>query len=291
MKDEIVKASAYNGKVRVIAAITTELVNEGVKIHDCAATSAAAFGRMLTGGVLMGSMLKSEDESITLQIDGKGPAKGILVTAISDLSVRGYIVNSKADLPPKENGKLDVSGIVGKDGNLTVIKDMHLKEPYIGKVPIFSGEIAEDLAYYFTVSEQTPSAVGLGVLVDKDLSVKASGGFIIQMMPDSDELTADILMDRLQNMSNITQLIDNGMSASDIIKFIFEGDSVKILDEGIPKYKCNCSMERVERALISIGEKDLTEIYNDCKTEEIKCNFCNKVYYFTHDDIYNLLKK
>lgn len=291
MSDKLVRATAQNGNIRVLAAITTELVNEGVKIHGCAPTAAAALGRMLTAGSIMGAMLKSEKDTVTLQISGGGEAKGVVVSAYSDASVKGYIGNPAVDLPANSKGKLDVGGAIGKNGNLVIIKDMGLKEPYVGQVPIYSGEIGEDIAYYFTVSEQTPSAVGLGVLVDTDLSIKAAGGFIIQMMPGSDELTADLLTYRLEEIPSITQMISNGMSIEDILNCIFEDMDLKILDNCTPAYKCDCSRERVERALISIGKKDLEEIYNEGKEEELKCHFCNKKYKFTNEEIGNLLKQ
>ncbi|WML35870.1 Hsp33 family molecular chaperone HslO [Clostridium sp. OS1-26] len=290
MKDKIVRATAQNGDIRIIAAITTNLVNEGVKVHNCAPTAAAALGRMLTAGSLMGAMLKSESDSITLKISGGGEAQGVVVTAHSDGHVKGYIGNPQADLPPNEKGKLDVSGIVGKNGNLFIIRDMGLKEPYVGQVPIYTGEIGDDLAYYFTVSEQTPSAVGLGVLVDKDLSVSAAGGFIIQMMPGANELVADIITYRLQEIPSITEMISKGMTIEEILNFIFDDMDLKILEDMEPSYKCDCSKERVERALISIGEKDLQDLYNEGKEEELKCHFCNKSYKFNSEEIGELLK-
>ncbi|MBU3156064.1 Hsp33 family molecular chaperone HslO [Clostridium estertheticum] len=289
--DKLVRATAKEGQVRIVAAITTELINEGVTMHQCAPTAAAAFGRMLTAGTLMGTLLKSEKDSLTLQIDGGGEAKGVVVTAHADSSVKGYIGNPNVDLPANALGKLDVGGAVGKDGYLRVIRDMGLKEPYIGQVPIRTGEIGDDLAYYFTVSEQTPSAVGLGVLVDTDMSVKAAGGFIIQMMPDADEFLADMITYRLEEIPSITDFIARGMSIEEILEFIFEDMELKIHEEVKPMYKCDCSRERVERALISIGKKDLEEIYNDGKTEELKCHFCNKNYEFNHEDIGKLLKE
>jgi molecular chaperone Hsp33 len=287
--DKLVRATAKEGQVRIVAAITTELVNEGVAMHQCAPTAAAAFGRMLTAGTLMGTLLKSSQDSLTLQIDGGGIAKGVLVTAHADSSVKGYIGNSNVDLPVNSKGKLDVSGAIGKDGYLRVIRDMGLKEPYVGQVPIYTGEIGDDLAYYFTVSEQTPSAVGLGVLVDTDMSIKAAGGFIIQMMPGADEFLADIITYRLEEIPSITEFISKGMSIEDILEFIFEDMGLKIHEEILPTYKCDCTRERVEKALISIGKKDLEELYNDGKTEEIKCHFCNKNYEFNHEDIGQLL--
>lgn len=289
--DKLVRATAKEGQVRIVAAITTDLVNEGALMHLCAPTAAAAFGRMLTAGTLMGSMLKSKQDSLTLQIDGGGGAKGVVVTAHSDASVKGYIGNPNVDLPANKQGKLDVGGAIGKDGYVRIIRDMGLKEPYIGQVPIRTGEIGDDLAYYFTVSEQTPSAVGLGVLVDTDMSIKAAGGFIIQMMPGADEFLADTITYRLEEIPSITEFIEKGMNIEEILEFIFEDMELKIHEEIKPTYKCDCYRERVERALISIGKKDLEELYNDGKTEELKCHFCNKKYEFNHEDIGKLLKE
>ena len=288
--DKLVRATAKDGQVRIVAAITTELVNEAVGMHLCAPTGAAAFGRMLTAGTLMGTMLKSKQDSLTLHIDGGGEAKGVLVTAHADSSVKGYIGEPNVDLPANSKGKLDVSGAIGKDGFLRVIRDLGLKEPYIGQVPIYTGEIGDDLAYYFTVSEQTPSAVGLGVLIDTDMSVKAAGGFIIQMMPGADEFLADIITYRLEEIPSITEFISKGMSIEEILEFIFEDMGLKIHEEVKPAYKCDCTRERVEKALISIGKKDLEELYNDEKTEEITCHFCNMNYEFNHEDIGRLLE-
>lgn len=231
MKDKLIRAIAKDGQVRIIGAITTELVNEGVKLHNCAPpTAAAALGRMLTAGALMGTTLKSDKETLTLQIHGGGIAKGVVVTAYADGHVKGYIGNPTADMKLNNKGKLDVSGIIGKNGNLLVIRDMGLKEPYIGQVPIYTGEIAEDLAYYYTVSEQTPSAVGLGVLVDKDLSIKSAGGFIIQMMPDADEMLADLISYRLEEVPSITEMISKGMTIEEILEYIFEDMDLNILE-------------------------------------------------------------
>ena len=291
MKDKIIRGTAKDGMVRFIGGITTNLVNEGTALHECTPVASAALGRMLTAASLMGVQLKSEKEAITLRMNGGGQVNGVTVTAHSNGTVKGFIGNPKVDIPLKENGKLDVSGAIGKNGLLYVIKDMGLKDPYVGQVPIYTGEVAEDLAYYFTVSEQTPSAVALGVLVDKDLSIKAAGGFIIQMMPDADELLADVITYRLQDMKPITVLIEEGKTIEDIIKEIFEDMDPKILEEIEPEYKCDCSKERIEKALISIGSKDLNEIYDEGKDEEIVCNFCNKKYKITHDEIGELIEK
>ncbi|WP_346938327.1 Hsp33 family molecular chaperone HslO [uncultured Clostridium sp.] len=289
MKDKLIRATAKDGQVRIIAAITTELVNEATKTHECMPTASAALGRMLTGSVLMGAMLKNDTDSLTIQIDGGGEAKGITVTAHNDGSVKGYIGNPKIDLPLNEKGKLEVGGAIGKNGYLKVIKDMGLKEPYVGQVPIYTGEVGDDIAYYFTVSEQTPSAVALGVLVDTDLSIKAAGGFIIQMMPGASEFLADIITYRLEEIPSVTSMIEKGMTIEEILEFVFEDMDLKIYDSLVPEYKCDCSRERVERVLMSIGKNDLQEIYDDGKTEEILCHFCNKIYDFKPEDIKRIL--
>ncbi|NLK95403.1 MAG: Hsp33 family molecular chaperone HslO [Clostridiales bacterium] len=291
MQDKIVKGTAKNGMIRVIGAMTTNLVSEGVKIHECTPVASAAFGRMLTAGSLIGSTLKSDKEVVTIKINGGGPINGITVTAHNNGDVKGVLGNPYVDLPLNNNGKLDVGGAVGKNGLLYVIKDLGLKDPYVGQVPIHSGEIAEDLTYYFTISEQTPSAVSLGVLVDKDLSIKAAGGFIIQMMPDADPLLADLLMYRLEEIPSITSMLSEGKDINEILEYIFEGMELNILDTIEPKYSCNCSRERIEKALISIGQKELQEIYDENKEEEIVCHFCNKKYRFTHEQIGDLIKK
>jgi molecular chaperone Hsp33 len=291
MSDKLLIATAQEGQVRILAAITTELVSEGTKIHECSATASAALGRMLSAGALMGAMLKSEKDTLTIQINGAGPAKGVVVTAYSNGNVKGYIGNPSVDLPANAKGKLDVGGAIGINGNLTIIRDMGLKEPYVGQVPITTGEIGEDLAYYFTVSEQTPSAVATGVLVDTDLSIKAAGGFIIQMLPGASDLIADIITYRLEEIPPITELISRGMSIEEILNYIFEDMNLHIIGEMKPQYYCDCSRDKVEKALISIGKNDLKEIYEDGKSEELVCHFCNKKYDFTNEDIGRILQE
>ena len=281
MEDKLVKATAKNGMVRIIGAVTTNLVNDGCRMHDTTPVASAAFG----------SMLKGEKEVTTLKINGGGEINGITVTAHNDCSVKGFIGNPYVDRPLNEKGKLDVGGAIGTNGILYVIKDLGLKDPYIGQVPIQTGEIGDDFAFYFTVSEQTPSAVSLGVLVDRDLSIKCAGGFIIQMMPDADELLADVITYRLQEVPPITTMINQGKTIEEILEFIFEGMDLKILESSTPHYKCDCSRERVEKALISIGKKELQELYDEGKGEEIVCNFCNKKYQFTKEDIGELLNR
>lgn len=290
MSDKLIKAMAKDGQIRIIAASTTELVGTATKKHECSATAAASLGRMLTAGALMGSMLKNEKDVLTIKIDGGGPAKGVVVTSYSDATVKGYIGNPRVELPANEKGKLDVGGAIGKNGGLMVIRDMGLKEPYVGQSPIYSGEIGEDLAYYYTVSEQTPSAVGLGVLVDKNLEIITAGGIIIQMMPGSDEMLADLVTYRLEDLGSITGFLAE-KSIYDMLNFLFDDMDLKIVSETQPGFKCDCSKEKVEKALASIGKKELKNIYDEGKEEEIKCHFCNTSYKFTNEDIGILLEK
>lgn len=289
MKDTLIIGTAAEGSVRFIAASTTNLVNEAVKIHGCSATAAAALGRMLTSGAMMATMFKNEKDVLTLQINGGGPAGSIVVTAYPDGRVKGYISNPHVDLPQNSQGKLDVGGAIGTNGMLTIIKDIGLKEPYVGQIPIVTGEIGDDLTYYFTQSEQTPTAVGVGVLVNNDLSVKVAGGFIIQMMPGASDLVADLVTYRLQEMKSITSQLDNGKDIEAVMKDLFEDMSIKIMQYKEPYFKCDCSREKVEKALISIGKKDLEEIYAEGTTEEIRCNFCNQSYHFNKEDIGRIL--
>lgn len=291
--DKLIKATAKDGMVRIIAAQTTDLVNKATKIHGCTPTASATLGRMLTAGILMGSTLKSDKEVLTLQINGGGDAKGVTVTSYADCSVKGFIGNPNVNIPLNiVNGKLNVGEAIGKNGMLSVIKDQGMREPYVGQVPIYSGEIAEDIAYYYTVSEQIPSAVALGVLVDKDLSIKAAGGFIIQMLPGADEMLGDLITYRLEEIPPVTTLLAEGKTMTEIIEYIFDGMDVKIYDEGIePKFVCDCSREKVERALIAVGKNDLQEMYDEGKSEELKCHFCNTAYVFTHDEIGEILKE
>jgi len=289
--DKIIHATAQSGGVRIVAAETTALVNEAVTRHNTMPTASAAYGRMLTAGALMGSMLKGAQDSVTLQINGGGISGGVLVTGRAEGRVKGYIVNPDADLPQNDQGKLDVSGIIGIDGKFTVITDLGMKEPYVSSIPIYTGEIAEDLAYFYTVSEQTPSAVALGVLVDVDGSIQKAGGFIIQMLPGADEMLADLITYRLEEIPSLTTFLRDGNSIVEIIQYIFEGMDLNILSEGTPELYCDCTRERVEKALISIGEKDLQHLYDDNKSEELICHFCNTKYDFTHEDIGRLLEE
>lgn len=291
MSDKIIKATAKEGQVRIIAADTTNLVRKGTNMQQCSPTASAAFGRMLTAAALMGSTLKGEDESLTLKINGGGPAKGVVVSAYDVNKVKGYIGNPNVDLPLREDKKLNVGTAIGKEGNLIIVRDMGLKEPYVGQVPIYTGEIGDDIAYYYTVSEQTPSAVALGVLVGTNCEVSHAGGLIIQMMPDSDPLLADIITYRLEDMKSLTSMLSQGKSIEDVLNFLFDDMDLSIKEESVPEYQCDCSRERVETALTSIGLSELQEIYNDKKVEEIKCHFCDEIYYFTPEDVKTLIDR
>ena len=236
----------------------------------------------------MGTMLKGEKDLVTLQIKGDGPIEGLLVTADSKGRVKGYPFNPNVDIPPKSPVKLDVGGAVGK-GYLTVIKDLGLKEPYVGKTELVSGEIAEDLTYYYAKSEQIPTAIALGVLVDTDTSIKASGGFIIQLMPGATLEVATMLEERITHLKYITELLDRGETPETILDAVLGDMDLEIIDKMPTEFYCDCSRERVEKALISIGEKDLRTILEEDKKAEISCHFCNKVYNFDEADLKKLL--
>lgn len=288
--DYILRATAGNGSVRVFVANTKETVQKAFEYHKTSPVMSAALGRTLTAASIMGSMLKGDDDVLTLQVKGDGPAGVITVTSDSKSRVKGYVGNPQADMPLKEDGKLDVGGAVGK-GTLTVMKDMGLKEPYVGQIPLTSGEIAEDLTYYFAKSEQTPSAVGLGVLVDRDYSIKQAGGFIIQIMPEADEDTIFSLEIKLHEMEPVTTMLEKGMTPEDIMDYLIGDLEPNILDKVPVEYYCNCSRERVERALISLGKKELAKIIEEDGKATLHCHFCNKDYTFNKDELLELLQK
>ncbi|ADL51729.1 Hsp33 family molecular chaperone HslO [Clostridium cellulovorans] len=291
MSNKMIRATAKDGSVKIIAATTTEMINKMIKIHNTSSVASATLGRLITSAALMSSNLKSEKEALTLKINGGGPAGNVVAVAYPNGDVKGYIGNPTVELPPNAVGKLDVGGAVGKNGSLVIIRDLGLKEPYVGQVPIYTGEVGDDLAYYFTTSEQTPSAVGVGVLVEPDLSCSAAGGFIIQMMPDADPLLADLITYRLEDLPPITTLIKEGKTIEEILEEIFEDMDLKILEETTVDYNCNCTRDRVKQALVSIGLKDLEEIYNENKVENVQCHYCNTNYSFTPEDIKELIEE
>ena len=289
MKDYIVRATAANGQVRAFAAITRETVEEARQHHGTSPVATAALGRLLTAGTMMGSMMKNETDMLTLQVRGDGPIGGITVTADSKGDVKGYVENPDVMLPPK-NGKLDVGGAVGI-GLLQVIKDMGLKEPYSGQTILVSSEIAEDLTYYFANSEQVPSSVGLGVLMEKDNTVKTAGGFIIQMMPFAEDATISQIEENLKLVTSVTELLDKGYTPEQLLEELLGNVGLEITDTMPTRFYCNCSKERVEQAVACVGKKDIQEMINDGKPIEVKCHFCNTAYHYSVEELKNILKR
>ena len=289
--DSLIRGNSTDGSIRVFVAITTGTVNEAHRIHQTSATASAALGRLLTAGAIFGAQLKNETDSVTLQINGDGPLGMMTVVTNSLSQVRGYVENPKADLPPNEKGKLDVGGVIGS-GFLSIIRDLSLKEPYIGRTPLISGEIAEDLTYYFAKSEQIPTAIALGVLVDTDLSIKAAGGYMIQLMPEATDETADKLTEIIESLPPVTDMITNGMATEDIAFAVTNGFDM-ILETNVPKpeYKCNCSRERMERALVSLGKKEISDIIEEQGEAEMTCRFCDNIYHFDKNQLTELMNK
>lgn len=287
---KLVRCISQDGTVIMMAADTTDMVEEAQRIHQTSAVTSAALGRLLTASSLMGSMLKGEKESITLRLSGGGPAGSVIAVADSQGNSRGYVMNPVVEIPLNEKGKLDVAGAVGKEGSLTVIKDLNLKEPYVGQTPIISGEIAEDITSYYAISEQIPTVCALGVLVNPDLSIKAAGGFIIQLLPTAMDDTIDMVERCIKDIPSVTQMFTSGLTPEDICKKVLSEFDLDILDESHPEYKCQCSRERVEAALISTGLDSLKELAQDEQTE-VSCQFCDKKYTFTPAEITNLIRK
>ena len=287
--DYIIRATAAGETVRAFAIKSTEMAAVARETHKTLPVVTAALGRLLSAGAMMGSMMKGDKDKLTLQMKGDGPIGQITVTADSHGNVKGFPANPAVDIPRKYAGKLDVGGAIGK-GLLTVIMDLGLKEPYNGQVEIQTGEIGDDLAYYFTVSEQTPSAVGLGVLVDTDSSVKHSGGFIIQIMPDAAEETIAAIEEKVSGAKPVTTMMEEGMSPEDILEY-YLGDLGLVITETLPvRFYCDCSKERVARALATISTKDLEDIINDGEEIEVKCYFCNSAYKFGIDELREIMK-
>ncbi|MBD5544512.1 MAG: Hsp33 family molecular chaperone HslO [Lachnospiraceae bacterium] len=289
MKDYIVRATAADAQIRAFACVTRNMVETARSVHDTSPVVTAALGRLLTGGAMMGSMLKGENDVLTLQIQGSGPIKGMTVTADSRANVKGYALNPQVMLPPNEKGKLDVGTAVGI-GILNVIKDLGLKEPYVGQTVLQTGEIADDLTYYFAASEQVPSSVGLGVLMEKDNTVKQAGGFIVQLMPFAQEWVIERLEKNLEKVTTVTSLLEEGKTPREILELLLEGMSMEVLDEMPTAFSCNCSKERVTRAIVSIGEKDIREMIDEGKEIEVNCHFCNKNYTYSVEELKEMLK-
>ena len=290
MSDYIIRATAADNQIRAFAATTRDLVEVARAAHGTSPVATAALGRLLTAGAMMGSMMKGEQDVLTLQLKGDGPIGGVTVTADAQARVKGYVNNPDVVLPPSPKGKLDVGRAVGK-GDLVIIKDMGLKEPYVGRTQLISGEIAEDITYYYAASEQIPSAVALGVLMNRDNTVRRAGGFILQLMPFAEESVIAALEEKVSQISSITTLLDRDMTPEDILQEVLGDLGVTITDRIETEFYCNCDKPRVEKALISIGEKDLQEMINDGETIEVNCHFCNKQYAFTVEEMKELLER
>lgn len=290
MADYIVRAMAAQGQIRAFAATTKNLVEEARQRHNTSPVATAALGRLLTAGAMMGSMMKGEQDLLTLLVKGDGPIGGLTVTANSAARVKGYAYAPQVMLPPSAQGKLDVGGAVG-EGFLSVIKDMGLKEPYTGQTVLQTGEIAEDLTYYFANSEQVPSSVGLGVLMERDNRVKQAGGFILQLLPFAQEDVIERLEQRLAEISSVTEILDGGNTPEQMLAILFQGMDLEILDTVPAEYYCNCDKNRVEKALISIGRNEMQLMINEGKEIEVNCHFCNTNYGFSVEELKEIINR
>lgn len=288
-QDYIVRATAANHQFRIFAVTSRNLVEKAREIHGTSPVATAALGRLLTAGSMMGSMMKGDKDVLTLQIQCGGPIGGLTVTADASANVKGYVKEPMVVMPPNAQGKLDVSGALGP-GFLNVIRDIGMKEPYNGQTHLVSGEIAEDLTYYFATSEQVPSSVGLGVLMDKDNHVKQAGGFIIQVMPFAEEKVIDAVEASLKEVHSVTALLEEGMTPEDMIHHLMGDLNVEILDRIPTQYACNCSKERVSKAIASVGREEIESMVRDGETVEVNCDFCGSHYYFTVDELKEFLK-
>ncbi|MED1302412.1 Hsp33 family molecular chaperone [[Bacillus thuringiensis] serovar konkukian] len=289
MKDYLVKALAFDGEVRAYSVRTTNTVSEAQRRHDTWRTASAALGRSLTAGTMMGAMLKG-NQKLTIKVEGNGPIGPILVDAHANGDVRGYVTNPHVDFEGTEQGKLRVYQAVGTEGFVTVIKDIGMREPFIGQSPIVSGELGEDFTYYFAVSEQTPSSVGVGVLVNGDDSILAAGGFILQIMPGAQEETISFIEERLQKIPPVSTLIEQGLSPEELLYAVLGEDKVKVLETMDVQFNCTCSRERIESVLISLGKTELEQVREEEEETEVHCHFCNERYKFSKEDITNLIE-
>jgi molecular chaperone Hsp33 len=289
LKDYLVKATSYDGKVRAYAISSTEMVKEAQRRHDTWATTSAALGRTMTITTMMGAMLKGDD-SITVKVEGNGPIGAIIADGNAKGETRAYVKNPHIDFDLNSKGKLDVARAVGNEGSLSVTKDVGLKDFFTGEVPIISGEISEDFTYYFANSEQIPSAVAAGVLVNPDHSVLAAGGFIVQVMPGAEEDMVTELEEKIQSFPAISSLIQEGKTPQQILDILFSGQEVKILETSPVEFRCKCSKERIERAIVGLGNEEIQQMIDEDKGAEATCHFCNEVYHFSEDEL-KLLKQ
>ena len=290
MTDYIIRATAAEGQVRAFAAVTRDMVETAREFHNASPVATAALGRRLPAGAMMGVMMKGEKDLLTLRIDCQGPIEGLIVTANAAGDVKGYAFNPDVMLPANEKGKLDVGGALDL-GVLSVVKDIGLKEPYIGQTILVTSEIAEDLTYYFANSEQVPSSVALGVLMNKDNTVRQAGGFIIQLLPGATDEMIDKLEKRLGEITSITSLLDAGKTPEEILEYLLGDFNLEILDKLPTRFHCDCTKDRVEKALISVGKRELQEMIEEGKTVECGCQFCNKVYTFDVEELKDMLAK
>lgn len=286
----LIRCITSDGCVTAMAIDTTDIVNEAVRLHETSAVVSAALGRLLTAASMMGSALKSSVGSVTLRISGDGPIGSVVAVSDSNGNVRGYVGNNVVEIPLNPKGKLDVGGAIG-EGNLYVLKDLGMKEPYNGVIPLVSGEIAEDITAYFAESEQIPTVCALGVLVNPDLSIKAAGGYLIQLLPTADDEIIDKVEKSIEKIQPITTLLSNGMSLEDIVKTTLNLFDVEVLDESNVEYKCTCSYERTKKVLMTLGADDLEKLASESEVTSVNCHFCNSVYEFTSSEIKELIKK
>lgn len=285
---KIVRCISEDGVLTCMAADTTDIVQEAHRIHGTSNVCSAALGRLLTASSFMGAALKGRDDSVTLRMNGNGPAGSVIAVSDAFGNVRGYVTHPAVELPIRKDGKLDVSGAIGTDGNLTVIKDLGMKDPYVGQVPIVSGEVAEDMTSYFAVSEQVPTVCALGVLCDPDThNIITAGGFLIQLLPTADDSTIDAVEEGLKDVRPVTAMLSEGMTPEEICHAVLPKFNMEVLDEQDTAYKCACSKARVEKALISLGSQELEKMAEDEQTE-VDCTFCHKKYTFTPAEIRRL---
>ena len=290
MKDYLIRATAANGQVRAFGVTSRELTETAKNAHDTSPVATAALGRLMSAAVMMGADLKGENDLLTLRMEGDGPMGGLLATSDSHGNVKGYAFHPEVLLPPNARGKLDVGGALGA-GMLSVVKDIGLKEPYVGQTNLVSGEIAEDLTYYYATSEQIPCSIALGVLMNKDNTVRQAGGFMIQLLPGASDELIDRLEERLGELPSITALLDAGKTPEEILSGLLGDFDLEILEKKPVQFHCDCSRERVERAIVSIGEKEIREMIEEGKPIEAGCQFCNKKYSFSVEELEELLQK
>ncbi|AIC96629.1 MULTISPECIES: Hsp33 family molecular chaperone HslO [Shouchella] len=288
MNDYLVRATAYNGEVRAIALTATDMVSEACRRQGTWPTASAALGRAMMGGTMMASMLKGEAK-LTVRIEGNGPIGQVIVDSHADGSTRGTVTNPHVSPDLNSQGKLDVARVVGTEGTLSVVKDLGMKEPFTGSVPLVSGEIGDDFTYYFANSEQTPSSVGVGVLVNPDETILAAGGFVIQMMPGAQEHTISDIEQRLSNVPAVSKLVEKGLSPEEILHTLLGESNVKLLETKPVQFNCSCSKERIANAIISLGQAEIDAMIKEDQGAETTCNFCNETYTFTEDELVSLL--